>query len=345
MNDTLKNDIEGRVRKIYSHFSDIMEEKNEIFTLEFTIKDSDIINGKSWCNDCIDHVEINSGVIDLYYDYFSEVVARKKIDFLRLLNIDECDDELEQMSCEGIMIRNGIPETFDSKIIDDEKAKLLEIFVSRFIIMHEFGHIFNGHCKFVTEEMNLSKLNGFSMYFNEEDLQFDERDSLDVRTLEMDADAFASTQSINHLFFLYENFDKQVNIQISKESLFYWWAFAIRSHFLVCEDKFMDTAYYRKMSHLPSVARWTLIYFSAIKILDLVCCKTLFDKGKIKSMLTQGAFDAERLFNQIKYSNYDWIKEIESSADYITYTDELNHNWNEIQKKLQKYARFPLFQE
>ena len=160
-------------------------------------------------------------MIDLYYDYFAESMSEKTIDFLRKIRPSDSDEELKKISYEGIIYRNGKVETINSKIEDDEKVKLLEIFASRFIVLHEFGHVFNGHCNYLAAELQFENRDGFYMYFDEHGSAINEKDSLNIRTLEMDADAFAATQSMSHLCFLYENFDKEVNIKIGKEDLFY----------------------------------------------------------------------------------------------------------------------------
>ncbi|QSX04786.1 hypothetical protein JYG23_08705 [Sedimentibacter sp. zth1] len=66
---------------------------------------------------------------------------------LQAFNFENEEDELKKISYERAFFKKGKIEIFDSKIIDDAKAKLLGIFVTRFIILHELGHILNGHCK------------------------------------------------------------------------------------------------------------------------------------------------------------------------------------------------------
>ena len=75
------------------------------------------------------------------------------------------------------------------------------------------------------------------MYYNDNNKSENETEVLDIRTLEMDADAFAATQSMIHLSYLYDHSEKEIEIPyMEPQDIFYWWAFAIRSHFLICED-------------------------------------------------------------------------------------------------------------
>ena len=160
----------------------------------------------------------------------------------------------------------------------------------------------------------------------------------------MDADAFAATQSIYHVLFLHENFESQVKIKMEPYDVFYWWSFAVRSHFLMCEDRFMDNVYYKRMTHLPSNARWTLIYTSTLEVID--SCNILEqEKERFKELITKGAIDAEAKFNCIKYSKYNWVNEIDNNIQYINYRNEVNKNWEKLKIQLQEYARLPLFGE
>lgn len=346
MDKLLEIDLINRVNSIYEYLQNLVKEyfpyKWYASSLEFEIKDSKEINGKSWCEKDKDHIEINRGVIELYYDYFAIVMENDKVNFLRCLNITKEDDELKKMSYEGVFYREGQVEVFDSKLVDDGKAKLLEIFVSRFIVLHELGHVLNGHCKLLANKCNVTGLKYIPLFYYENEKLLDEDSALDIRTLEMDADAFAATQSIYHVLFLYKNYESQVKIRMKPHDVFYWWSFAVRSHFLTCEDQFMDNNYYKKMTHLPSNARWTLIYTSTLEVIDF-CDIIEQEKKMFKELITKGAIDAEVKFNCIKYSNYDWVNEIDNNIQYINYRNEVNTNWEKLKIQLQEYARLPLF--
>lgn len=348
MDKLLEKDLIYRANSLYEYFQNLIKEcrpyKWYASTFEFEIKDNKEINGKSWCEKDKDHIEINRGVIELYYNYFAIVMEHDKVNFLRYLNITKDDDELKKISYEGVFFRDGEVEIYDSKLVDDKKAKLLEIFVSRFIILHELGHVLNGHCVFLANKCNVTGLKYIPVYYSGNEVLLNEESALDIRTLEMDADAFAATQSILHVLFLYKNFESQVEIKMKPHDIFYWWSFAVRSHFLMCEDQFMDNNYYKKMTHLPSNARWTLIYNSTLEVIG--SCNLIDQEKKMfKALITKGAIDAEGKFNSIKFSDYNWINEIAKNRQFSNYRDEVNINWEKLKGQLQKYARLPLFGE
>ena len=348
MDKLLKNDIINRGNLIYNYLQEQIKihkpEKWYESQLEFIINDNKEINGRAWCDNNKDHIEINSGVIDLYYDYFTKIMEQDKIAFLRMLNKEKDDDELKKISYEGIIYKDGIPIIFDSKLVDESKAKLLEIFVSRFIVTHEIGHILNGHCKLLATKSK-NEANYIPMYHITKEAPLIPEEALDIRTMEMDADAFATTQSMLHVLYLYFNFDSQVSIKmIETQDIFYWWAFAIRSHFLVCQDRFVDNKYYKKMTHLPSNARWIMVYSTVLKLLDLYTI-TNHEKECFKKKITQGAVQAEIKFNRIKFSNYNLINEINDNTEFTNYSNEVNNHWEIIKLQLYEYARLPLFNE
>lgn len=336
-------DIKKRAETLYDFFLKVIDieypERSRLSTLEFEIKDSEEVNGRAWCEREKDHIEINRGVINLYYSYFSQVLEYQKNKLLKKImpNIDE--NQIEKFSYEMVIFENQQSNYIDSKVVNSDIAKMLEIFVSRFIILHELGHIFNGHCFFLPEiEKEFSYM---PMYFEDKNDE-DEKNALDVRTLEMDADAFAVTQSINHVVYLYENFKSEVQIKsIEPIDLFYWWSFAIRSHFLVCEDRFNDHQYKKSMKHLPSISRWNLNINIAYEIIE----NRMLDKNlkkKIQERLLSGAINGECVYNEIKYTNYNWINEIQVSKMNKEYVDEINVNWKKIREELDKYSRLML---
>lgn len=349
MDKLLETDIINRVKSIYDymqvHIKNYKPEKWYKSQLEFKIKKDKEINGKAWCDNDIDHIEINSGVIDLYYDYFSKILEQDKNTILKIIiNKELEDDELKEMSYEGIIYKKGIPIIYDSKLVDDSKAKLLEIFVSRFIVTHEIGHILNGHCKLLASKSQ-KETHFIPMYYTANSGSMSSQEALDRRTMEMDADAFATTQSMLHVLYLYSDFDRQVKIKMMEpKDIFYWWAFAIRSHFLVCQDRFVDNRFHEKMTHLPSNARWIMILTTA---LDLLPQYNITDQEKkcFREKIIQGATEAEIKFNNIKFTKYDVFNEITENKDFETYRSEVNYHWERMKSLLLEYSRLPLFNE
>lgn len=162
----LMNDLNIRSKLAYDGVYTFLDaygykiEKNKLF---FDINDEDEINGRAWCKTNEDHVEINKGVIRIYYDFFLKVNEYYKNKFLESF-MNETEESIEKMSFETISFSDGYPKIIDSKKMVDERTKLLEIFVSRFILLHEFGHIFNGHCNFIAEKEKKGCSYSYALY-------------------------------------------------------------------------------------------------------------------------------------------------------------------------------------
>lgn len=345
--ELLIEDLKNRSDSIYDSVYTLIEmngDKVEKKKLFFDIVDSDEINGRAWCNDEEDHVEINKGVIRVYYDLFLKINEYFKNNFLKRFISRESEEDIEKMSLEAIVFEGGTPVLKDSKKIVDDRAKLLEVFVFRFILLHEFGHIFNGHCSYLADKEK--KNVAIPMYYTD-NMNRENISALDIRTMEMDADMFAVTQSIWHLLFLYTDFDSQVQCEgIKPMDLFYWWAFAIRCHFLLCEDRFMDAQkYYEDMKHLPSNARWGMIADTATDIIENKINPTVLNTMEAIDRFFHGIMEAEKVFNELKYTSYSWYDELAENEQYEHYRNQVNENWNIVVEELKAYSRCPLFEE
>lgn len=344
MIENLKLDLKKRAEYIYSDISKnlvLLKEKKENRTLHFDIIEDDEINGKAWCEGTGDYIEINKGVIEFYLKYFQEVNEYSKNKLLKKLLYGLDDEEIKKNHFEMLSFDNGEPVIVDSKDMITQRTALMEIFVSRFILLHEMGHIFNGHCSY----LHLKKNEDMKMYYSDSD-RTTALSALDFRTLEMDADAFATTQAIKHIVYLYCKYDNEVYCKcIKKKDIFYWWAFAIRSHFLVCEDRFLDSKKYREnMRHLPSAARCRQVVLSAIGVLDQMFDKTKIDVSQFQKLLICGMKDAEITFNEIKCSNYNsCINSDIDDEEYKNYTDEVHRNWDKLVNEIKPHSRCPLF--
>lgn len=347
MVDVLINDLKCRAKEVYEGINILLNSENyEVVKrkLVFEIKDDQEINGRSWCTNEEDHIEINIGVIKIYTEYFLKVTNYLNECFYKLLTGIDDEKQLKDFMYEGLIFNDKGVKIITSKNFAEDRTKLMEIFVSRFILLHEYGHIFDGHCNYLSDFYGGNDF--IKMRYEDEEGVFDDEQKrkLDTRTLEMDADMFATSQSIYHLVFLYLNFDEQVQcIGMKPIELFYWWAFAIRSQFLVCEDRFADTyKYSERMSHLPSNARWDMIANTVETIIHKCFNSEVMDINTIEKLFFDGVLDAEKIFNEIKCSKYNWINELSGNVKYSYYKKEVNEHWKVLKEQLIKYSRFPL---
>ncbi|AHC44257.1 MULTISPECIES: hypothetical protein [Bacillus] len=346
-------DIKKRALNIYEQYQFLTKKifKNESsiskYRLNFYIKEDAKLGGKAWCEKYTDNILINKGVIDNFFDYFYSFTKMQSETFLKKLNFND-EDETE-VSYEFFKFNdNGKYTIFDSKIIDIKLAGLLTIFVSRFIITHELGHLLNGHCEFINSKDEKSIQ--YIPMFEKDNSQTPKTISpLDFRTLEMDADAFAATDNFRNLILLYERFEEMVDgdLNIKPIELFYWWSFAIRSNFLITQRILNDEEYKADKTHLPSVARWILILGSILNPIESDTYKINYrvgdNKAKLLQSLAAGFVYAEKCYNEVFYTNYNCIEETSNSADYEYYATATQKNWGNLQSELNAFSRLPLY--
>ncbi|MGG2113625.1 hypothetical protein ABFY60_24670 [Lysinibacillus pakistanensis] len=342
-------DIKNRAVDIYEQYQYLVKEALESditnHRLEFYLKDDSSLGGKAWSKDNLDNIQVNKGVIDNYFDYFYGFTKMQTDDFLEKLHIED----VEEASYEFIKFDgNGNHNLFDSKVIDYKLAGLLTIFVSRFIITHELGHLLNGHCEYLnSKEQN--DIHYISMFEKDNSKNIKNVSSLDFRTLEMDADAFAATDNFRNLLLLYEKFEDKVDgdLNIKPIELFYWWSFAIRSNFLITQKILNDEEYKPDKKHLPSVARWVLILGSIISIIDgdlyKINYRTGDNKEKLLEHITKGFMFAEKQYNKRFYTSYNSLEETINSSDYINYVTATQKNWENLRNELSRFSRLPLY--
>lgn len=342
-------DIKNRAKDIYEQYQYLVKEalKSDTsnYRLEFYLKDDLSLGGKAWSKNNLDNIQINKGVIDNYFDYFYGFTKMQTNDFLEKLHIED----VEEVSYEYIKFdANGNANLFDSKVIDYKLAGLLTVFVSRFIITHELGHLLNGHCEYLNSKEH-NEIHYIPMFEKDNSKNIKNVSSLDFRTLEMDADAFAATDNFRNLLLIYEKFEGMVDKDLNIEpiELFYWWSFAIRSNFLITQKILNDEEYRSDKKHLPSVARWVLILSSILSIIDeglyKINYRTGDNKEKLLEYITKGFLFAEKQYNERFNTNYNSLEETINSTDYSNYVTATQKNWENLRNELSEFSRLPLY--
>ncbi|EDW21201.1 hypothetical protein FO510_10260 [Bacillus pumilus] len=343
------SDIQKRAQSIYEGYQDIMKNTSRKdmslseTQLKFFIKNDGRLGGKAWCKNNIDHIEINTGVISNFFDYFigfAEELNHKFINDLHFkISKKQGDDVsflllLQDENKEGIILNN--------KTIDYNLASLLTVFVSRFILTHELGHLLNGHCQY----LNNNDLSYIPMYYINR--RTNNIFPLDIKTMEMDADFFAGTDSFRYLLILYNHFEKRVDpaLLIKPIDLFFWWSFAIRSNFLISQHILNDEEYSTDRTHLPSVARFVLILTSIVESIDNGIYKINYRSGdseeKLVKKLLDGAMYAEEYYNSKFHTEYA-MTETMKNEKYVNTVSDLETNWDNLRNKLISFSRLPLF--
>ncbi|MCY7456067.1 hypothetical protein [Bacillus altitudinis] len=343
-------DIEKRAQTIYEGYQYIMKSsltKDMSISktqLNFFLRNDRRLGGKAWCKNNIDYIEINTGVIDNFFDYFYDFAEKLNQKFIKNLPFKRDENKGDDGSYSLLLQdENNGGIILNNETIDYNLASLLTVFVSRFILTHELGHLLNGHCKYLNDN---NDINYIPMYYINN--RTNNISPLDIRTMEMDADAFAATDSFRNLLILYNNFEEKVDaaLMIKPIDLFFWWSFAIRSNFLISQRILNDEEYTPDRTHLPSVARFVLILFSIINSVDSGIYKINYrsgdsEEGLLKNII-DGAFYAEKNYNSNFYTDYAMTETMENEK-YTNAVLEMQMNWDNLRNKLISFSRLPLY--
>ncbi|BBO00413.1 hypothetical protein [Sporolactobacillus terrae] len=194
MKEALYKDIENRAQAIYQQYQYLMQKVLKSNTnstksqLKFYLIEDERLNGKSGHKNNVDNIGINTGVIDKFFDYFYDFAKKRSEEFIKAMSLGADEIDGEEISYEGIVFdNNGKAKAIDSKVIDVSLASLLNTFVARFILTHELGHLLNGHCEYISAKQS-SNMQYIPMFYRDAD-KINSVSPLDIRTMEMDADA------------------------------------------------------------------------------------------------------------------------------------------------------------
>lgn len=338
----MENTLIWRAYEIYNYYKSF-NPKMEKRRLMFVIRKKNEIGGAASQSRNIDKIYLNQGVINNYHYYFLDYINYKTLSELTTMLPNE-EQLTSEYSYETIIFRNGEPCTYDSKVMDEDLIILLSTFVSRFILTHELAHIILGHCSFISNKENQSASISFSSTMIE-----DGKTSLDLRTLEVEADEFAAIDCLEHLITRYHKFEEehQKNFMFEAKTIFLLWAYSIRTNFILMESitgdrKYVET-YNEKLAHLPSVVRWELFLKKIATLIEgdvfPIKYKNGDSKDAILEQIVMGAKLAEQYYEDARGDKHYWLETIEQNKSTIDrYYKEIKDNMYNIHEELNKHS-------
>ena len=330
------------VNNIFSSYKPIIKyNSNKIDPLSFDFVRNNSFNASSCYEDKECRISIDKTAIDILHFYFSQVTDEyfKKINEKFTSN----QEDAYSFSFETVIFKkNGIVFCSDSKNEKQNLTEALIYFSLQFMIAHELGHIFNGHCEY-KKSLSFNQNSRFQIFEPETaNKKSTGLSPLDQRTLEYDADAFATTDNFRFLL-------QEVISNPSQLGIIYWWSFAITSLFLKIGSIQMATSSpTTDMRYLTSSMRWRTIYEIVETIIHTEDYNIKYNDEefikRIEKLLFFGSLDAEKYFKEINVeSNLSYISDAINSKYDNNYFTEIQNNWNTLYKKLQPYAHLPLF--
>ncbi|WP_315110216.1 hypothetical protein [Clostridium intestinale] len=164
-----------------------LNEANKLENLnkfEFSYKESPSVNAFSSCKNYMDKIQITRGVVERSYQLFNSFI----VCFPDFKKFDENNSKI------GVMFKFQMGEEYGHASYDlivqiplkkeqKEIAEILTTIAVKFTILHEIGHLYNGHIAYLNE-------------MKERKIPVSDLEHL---TMEMDADAFAITRIVEEI--------------------------------------------------------------------------------------------------------------------------------------------------
>ncbi|GLI09304.1 hypothetical protein YDYSG_53360 [Paenibacillus tyrfis] len=295
--------------------------------------------GKAFINEETDFVYLNCGTIVYIHDLFLKLLANPTV--FPEIGTPSINDYIIHKEPE---INNGENQIIFHNGPSDSLRQDLALFLSHlaltYVTLHELGHHYNGHMLYLNTVLNENSLD---MDNNSSTLN-----PLDYQTLEMDADAFAATTSINFIFFNLPEYQKNLFppslIQIIKESdILKYWIFSIHSLFCFLNKNNFNAENFADKKYLPLRIRQFLNFDIAYTTLASIIGDNLPRKD-YEFLLQNTVVYTEEKFNQTFEKNMDELDLLSStSTTVLNHVTKINDHWkNSIKPKLEKFSRATL---
>lgn len=226
-------------------------------------------------------------------------------------------------------VNTGIFEWLDNQLARRTLVNVLTIMAIEFIILHELGHIYNGHLEFDS----VSRLRRMLLH----------EGNLESRTIEMDADAYATTRSFSK--YLQQNIESEMKIIASnKLDMLRFWVFATHSFFFLFEQTFLNYDEMHLEDYYPRIIRQALNMEISTRIVseyepDLV--------ENYEKVLNDTFSLAENVYSRIGGRSASRRKEeilTINDPRVVSYMEQVDEYYEStLRHKLGKYARHNLY--
>lgn len=317
--------------------------------LKFFYETHNNLNASVYIKDNYEYMIINTGTLVTMYSLIHSAFSSPNV----FTNIGEVQNEIGSQS-NGYFVFQKKQILFDNAPIDETRREVSEyvsLLAIRFIVMHELGHLINGHAHFLgslyaNDKIEMIFKGALSNITNKMEISY----ALDRRTLEMDADAFAATTSMTNLTEIINNKESHPYLIDHLENpyqIFELWSFAVHLIFMEFERN-ANSTYSKHEYYLPNSTRALLCHDSAINAVKLLREVGYFKCNEkevelINDYLIKGLDRAQNYFNSIYSTKFNFYTDI-LNPNLINFVEEVQSHWNnKLRFKLQKFSRAPLY--
>ncbi|KAF6563652.1 hypothetical protein G9G63_13040 [Paenibacillus sp. EKM202P] len=277
-------------------------------------------------------ISLNVGTILRIYTLFYNILSNFSI-----------IESLDHLSKDHINIQNiytyndeSIPYSYNySYPLNRERiiiAEYMAMFAIKFIINHEAGHHINGHLGYIHSITSLKMIDPIREDYS------NIIPTLDLQTIEMDADAFAIAQLVRTLLLTTQ--DKFISNYIDDFATFIrMFVSSIHLLFLLMDQGTPKSIFNTHTSnYLPTLIRSILAVDCMEENLRIVF-PNMINHDYLQEISTDSLLKANEYFIKINGNkNFDSLEDY----DIAYYNRVIKKNWKQLRPKLQKYATVDL---
>ncbi|PIE94593.1 hypothetical protein CO726_13480 [Bacillus fungorum] len=316
------------INQIYNEVKTVSYSRYSERNLNFNFINRFDINGIAFIKDNDDYVHINEGALYKVYKKFSELVISGAFsEYTYIKQVANCQVNLENEEVTEEQFIYKIPDDYNGKLI----SEYLSMFAMKFIILHELGHHINGHLLYIKEKYGV---NSWYTRGNRQNVP----DVL-IRTLEMDADAFAISQLVREFQELIINDSKFSSLAMPNEIKLGLFIFAIHVLFIILGEGIE-----------PDVSSSKYMIRKARYVYNISCLETNL-KLRYSEFYASINFDyvtsyywvyTEKLYHKVFGVDNKLIEDMNKVISDFRNLDEMEKTWNSIHDELFKFARIPI---
>lgn len=296
---------------------------------------------------CFEHVETLFYTYNSIYNPNNHQKNKRKIELLfednNVVNayayIDAKDNikmELEMLreihACIYKFISNSNSRYSD---IENNLVAMYFFFIaSKFLISHEFFHLYSGHCDLLNyKSKKIVKLN--AEYSDDYAISY-----LDYQTLEMNADCGAMCRTVDTILNRSFYHDQVWSLIHERENAIEYALLAINMLFFILRGKKKPiyNSNYKDMTHHPLLMRQIMNHNTFKKYIFTEYNIVISDIFLRESFAT-----SELIFNTMEGNIFEGNEAYKKNLDeeQILYEERLRNNWTVIKEELSPYTRSP----
>lgn len=285
-------------------------------------------------------IGVTKGAVASLALFFERMLSDRRI----LMQIGNSDGEMEHPPltyplAEALVqdnLANGPNHPTDS--MRQDYCKWLTLSALDFLILHELGHIANGH----VDRAVAKQLSPFIAEFGGEPLTPEE--AIELHLMEIDADGFAASQGVCKTMNVVKNPPYAIPQLASYDGLLFSWLFAVFSFFRMFGDTPIASIDVYEKRHPPHRQRvaffWNAVVAASENVAGIIA-------GQLAPVVWQAGSSTERAFHFLTGEPISpperYSEAFEPTNQNKDYAKHLAKRWNEgMRQELSLYAYGPL---